>query len=122
MAAHGVNLGNYRDAEVGIGLGHGDGSSQSGPTSAYEKNIVMGDVHKPRASLAQVRLPKIAGERKSAHSATNQRCIATENSETKKITGSHNTSGWYAFQALNFLLSDSLPLCEEIQIIRPSGF
>ena len=34
VAAHRVNLGDDRYAEIGIGLGHGNGSSKAGPTAA----------------------------------------------------------------------------------------
>jgi hypothetical protein len=45
MAAHGINLGNYGNTELGIDLGSGDGSTQSCATTTYEKDIVRRDVH-----------------------------------------------------------------------------
>src|SRR5207253_3872407 len=51
VATHRVNLGDDRYAETGASLGHSNGSSKAGPTAADQKNVVMGDVHKPRDSL-----------------------------------------------------------------------
>jgi hypothetical protein len=44
VATHGVDFGNHRDTEVGIGFGDGDGGSQPGSATPDQENIVRGDV------------------------------------------------------------------------------
>ena len=51
VAAHRVNLRDHGHTEFGIGLGYGNRGSKAGAAAADQKNIVVGDVHKPRTSL-----------------------------------------------------------------------
>src|SRR5436190_2184428 len=51
VATHRVNLGDHGHAEIGIGLGHGNGRPQAGTAPSDQKNIVIGDIYKPRDSL-----------------------------------------------------------------------
>jgi len=45
MAAHRVDLGDHRDAELGVDFGNGDRGAQSGTAAADQKNIVRRRFH-----------------------------------------------------------------------------
>ncbi len=45
VAAHGVDLGDERDPERGVGLGHGDGRTQARTARPYDRDIRFVDFH-----------------------------------------------------------------------------
>src|SRR3972149_11902190 len=51
VAAHGIDLGDHGDAELGMRLGHGDAGAQAGTPAPHHQHIAGRDLHGSLASL-----------------------------------------------------------------------